>query len=59
MYTLLLDSSNIELIVGLAKDNILIDQIRYNAWQKQSEFMVSEIDKILKRNQIDPKKLMK
>ncbi len=57
MYTLLLDSSNIELIVGLAKDDKVIDEIRYNAWQKQSEFMVSEIDKILKRNNIDPKNI--
>ncbi len=57
MYTLLLDSSNIELIVGLAKDDKVIDEIRYNAWQKQSEFMVSEIDKVLKRNNIDPKNI--
>ncbi len=57
MYSLLLDSSNIELIVGIAKDNILLDEIRYNAWQKQSEFMVNEIDKILKRNNIDPKSI--
>ena len=57
MYTLLLDSSNVELIVGLAKDNTLIDEIRYNAWQKQSEFMVSEIDKIFKRNSVDPKSI--
>lgn len=57
MYSLLLDSSNVELIVGVAKDDILLDEIRYNAWQKQSEFMVNEIDKILKRNEINPKEI--
>ncbi len=55
MITLLLDSSNTLLVVGLAKDNKVIDQTIYKAWQKQSEFMILEIEKILKRNNIDPK----
>ena len=55
MITLLLDSSNTLLVVGLAKDNKVIDQTIYKAWQKQSEFMILEIEKILKRNYIDPK----
>ncbi len=55
MYSLLLDSSNVDLAVGLAKDNILIDNIKYEAWQRQSEFMISEIANILKRNRVDPK----
>ena len=55
MITLLLDSSNTLLVVGLAKDNKVINQTIYKAWQKQSEFMILEIEKILKRNDIDPK----
>jgi ribosomal-protein-alanine acetyltransferase len=55
MYALLLDSSNTALSVGLAKDHHLIDEISYEAWQKQSEYMVAEIDKILKKNKVDRK----
>ena len=57
MYQLLLDSSNIYLSVGLAKDGQVVDSIFYNAWQRQSELMVTEIDNILKRNNIDKKDL--
>lgn len=57
MYQLLLDSSNIYLAVGLSKDNKVVDSIFYNAWQRQSEVMVDEIDNILKRNKIDKKDL--
>ncbi len=55
MISLLLDSSNTLLVVGLAKDNKIIDKTIYKAWQKQSEFMILEIEKILKNNDIDPK----
>ena len=54
MYTLLLDSSNIKLAVGLAKDDVLIDEIIYDAWQRQSEYMIQEISSILSRNGISP-----
>ena len=57
MYQLLLDSSNIYLSVGLAKDGKVVDSIFYNAWQRQSELMVTEVDNILKRNNIDKKEL--
>lgn len=57
MYQLLLDSSNIFLSVGLAKDGKVIDKICYEAWQRQSEMMVTEIDNILKRNHVDKKDL--
>jgi len=57
MYQLLLDSSNIFLSVGLAKDGKVVDKICYEAWQRQSEMMVTEIDNILKRNNIDKKDL--
>ncbi len=57
MYQLLLDSSNIYLAVGLSKDGEVIDSIFYNAWQRQSELMVNEIENIFKRNNIDKKDL--
>ena len=57
MYQLLLDSSNIYLSVGLAKDGKVIDKICYDAWQRQSEMMVTEVDNILKRNNIDKSQL--
>lgn len=53
MYQLLLDSSNTFLSVGLSKDGKVIDKICYQAWQRQSEMMVTEIDNILKRNKIE------
>lgn len=57
MYQLLLDSANKYLSVGLAKEGKVIDEIFYDAWQRQSELMVTEIDNILKRNNIDKKEL--
>lgn len=57
MYQLLLDSSNVYLAVGLAKEGKVVDSIFYNAWQRQSEVMVDEIDNILKRNKVDKKEL--
>ncbi len=52
MYQLLLDSANKLLVVALAKDNKVVDEIIYEAWQRQSEMMVVEIDNIMKRNSI-------
>ena len=52
MYQLLLDSSNVYLSVGLAKDGKVVDKIYYEAWQRQSEMMVTEVDNILKRNNL-------
>ena len=52
MYQLLLDSANKLLVVGLAKDAKVIDETIYEAWQRQSEMMVPEIDAIMKRNNI-------
>ena len=57
MYQLLLDSSNVFLSVGLAKDGKVFDKICYEAWQRQSEMMVTEIDNILKRNNINKNEL--
>ncbi len=52
MYQLLLDSSNKYLSVGLSKDGQLFDSICYEAWQRQSEVMVSEIENIVSRNNL-------
>ena len=53
MITILLDSSNTNLSVGIARDNLLLDYISYEAWQQQSEFMIPELDKLLKKYNID------
>ena len=55
MYTLLLDSSNKYLAVGLSKEKKVVDKIYYEAWQRQSELMSVEIDNILKRNKLTRK----
>ena len=47
MFTVLLDSSNTSLTVGLAKDNLLLESVSYEAWQSQSEHMIPELDKLL------------
>lgn len=49
MATLLLDSSNTSLSVGFEKDNQLIGYTSFEAWQVQSEYMVPEIDKLMKK----------
>ena len=52
MIDLLLDSSNIDLSVGIARDNKVIDYVSYEAWQSQSEYMIQEIDKLLTKHNI-------
>lgn len=52
MIRLLLDSSNINLSVGLMQDNQLLDFISYESWQTQSENMIPEIDNLLKKNHV-------
>lgn len=46
MISLLIDTSNTNLSVGIAKDHALIGQVQYEAWQRQSEFLIQEIDKL-------------
>ena len=46
MYDLILDSSNSELLIAVAKNNNIIDRIEYEAWQRQSELMTFELDKL-------------
>lgn len=57
MLSLILDSASKELGVALARDNEIIDEIKYDAWQKQSEIMIPEIDKIFNRNNINSKNI--
>jgi len=57
MNYLLLDSSNTMLSVGLKKDSKLIDSISYPCFQRQSEYMICEIKKIMKRNKLAFNKL--
>ena len=47
MVTVLLDSSNTNLSVGVARDNLLLESISYEAWQRQSEYMIPELNKLL------------
>lgn len=47
-YTILLDSSATDLAVGIALGDDLVKETIYPAWQKQSEFMVDELDKLMK-----------
>lgn len=52
MVSVILDSSNSYLSVAIANDDTIIDQISYEAWQRQSELMIPELDKLLKRNNV-------
>lgn len=52
MYSLLIDTSNTQLAVGLAKEHQLIDKSEYEAWQRQSELLVAEIDKLMTKNNV-------
>ena len=53
MFSILLDSSNTSLTVGLAKDDILLESISYEAWQTQSEHMIPELDKLLNKYDVN------
>lgn len=50
MLTIVLDSSNTSLLVGLIKDERIIDSCFYECWQMQSEYMMPELEKLLKKN---------
>lgn len=49
MATLLLDSSNTSLSVGIESNGSLLGFTSYESWQSQSEHMIPEIDKLLKK----------
>lgn len=48
-YTLLLDSSNTLLAVGLADENKVLASTIYECWQAQSEHMIPEINSLLEK----------
>ena len=50
MIDIYLDSSNTGMSVGIAKDDILIGKTSYEAWQRQSEVMIPELNKLLEEN---------
>ena len=54
MNTLILDSTNIDLNVGLCINGHLYF-VCYPCWQQQSEKMIPEIDKLLKEHNLSPK----
>lgn len=47
-HKLIIDTSNRLLSIGIADDNKVIYKKQYEAWQKQSEFTIKEIDNALK-----------
>lgn len=49
MYIILLDSSDVNLSVGIAKDGVLLEAISYEAWQRQSEYMIPELNKLMEK----------
>ena len=53
MFSIILDSSNKDLYVGLLKDGVLLDEITYQAWQRQSEYMIVELEKLLLKYNVD------
>lgn len=52
-YLVLLDSSNTSLSVGIAKEDVLIDSVSYEAWQEQSEHMIPELNCLLDKHGIN------
>ena len=55
MKVLILDSSNTDLSVGVSVDNQIIYKVSYEAWQRQSEYMIPEIEKAVKETGIELK----
>lgn len=50
--SLLLDSSDQNLSVGFAREGKVFAKVSYEAWQRQSELLVAEIDRLMKDNGI-------
>lgn len=50
MITIYLDSSNTSLTVGVGNSEKVIDSTSYEAWQRQSECMIPELDSLLKKH---------
>ncbi|MDY4788062.1 MAG: tRNA (adenosine(37)-N6)-threonylcarbamoyltransferase complex dimerization subunit type 1 TsaB [Bacilli bacterium] len=54
-YQLILDTSNRLLCVGLASDEKVLTKIQYEAWQRQSEYCLKEVENVLSLNNIKAK----
>ena len=52
---LLIDTSAKYLAVGLSKNGKVIASTQYEAWQKQSELTIGELDRLFKITNINPK----
>ena len=57
MVTILLDSSNTNLSVGIVRDNLLLESISYEAWQRQSEYMIPELNKLLDKYRVSKEEI--
>lgn len=57
MLSVLIDTSNRNLSVGIAVDGTLLEGIEYDAWQKQSEYLVNELHNLFEKHGLDPKKI--
>jgi len=58
-YQLILDTSSKYLVVALANEEKVLKTIQYEAWQRQSEVAMTEIDKICKEVGIEAKQISK
>jgi tRNA threonylcarbamoyl adenosine modification protein YeaZ len=54
---LLIDTSAKYLAIGIAKDNKIVAKTQYEAWQRQSELTIDEINKLFKSTNIKPKEV--
>lgn len=59
MYTLFLDSADKYMAIGIIKDKQIIAHFFEKAWQKQSELLTEEIQKLLVDNEISPNEISK
>lgn len=53
MLTLMLDSSNTDLSIGISKDYNIIYKTSFACWQRQSELMIPELEKALKETKLE------
>lgn len=53
MLTLMLDSSNTDLSIGISKDYNIIYKTSFACWQRQSELMIPELEKALKETSLE------
>ena len=59
MIRILLDSSNTAMAVGIIDNDKIIASTSYEAWQRQSEVMIPELNKLLDENRYNYKDILK